>query len=95
MQSTAACGNSTRQGTSRLRCEYGQITSCQSVIVTGYIRVLQRQHPVLTQGGSGSSDVDISMELVTACTSGFNHNVRFTSAAACILWVSSLMYGVI
>jgi hypothetical protein len=60
-----------------------------------YIRVLQRQHPVLAQGGSGSSDVDISMELVTACTSGFNHNVRFTSEAACILWVSSLMSGVI
>ena len=50
---------------------------------------------MIEQGGSGSSDVDISMELVTACTSGFNHNARFTSEAAYILWVSSLMSGVI
>lgn len=60
-----------------------------------YISVTRGQHPVLTQGGSGSSDVDISMELVTACTLGFNHYVRFTSEAACILWVASLMSGVI
>jgi hypothetical protein len=72
---TASCGNSTQPGTTQPKCEYGQVASCWSAIITA------------TTPSAYTSGLETFMLTFLSSAWGFNHRVKLLVCLVGNRWV--------